>query len=448
MRTIKTILLLFFIAQATWAETIVLKGEAVTGFNRLKGEIRYRYDFAPPPFDLTGAQMVDIYNPDSDTPIPLTRTAPDDAILASTVDPYLEKIFPGFDINSTDPGAINVPLREIDTWVTGDLATRATLPFRADADVVSRHQADPETPSPITLGDWLKASGKMKLVCGPDRNRVTIKVKNLIPNRVYTVWAMWLTAQTTTFPQPFGGVPNAYITDAKGRATFVRDLSFCPTRIGPAGFEGNRLMSIITHLHSDHILYGSLPVPLTGGRPPGTVLHTQLEWNFPGVGTRLIPRLNSTHRSATPMHPLDENQKPILDITTGVSKLSRKDAKIKVQIHTNDLNPGDAYTIWWNIKNYPDNPDLTTDSFVRADGQVVSRSGKLWLRTSLHKDDDSNVLTGPGLTDPRGAEINMVIRTHGAALPRGDQLDQQLGSAETGCNPICMNSQASEIHHP
>jgi hypothetical protein len=30
------------------------------------------------------------------------------------------------------------------------------------------------------------------------------------------------------FPQPFGGVPNAYVTDGGGNATFTRDLDLCP----------------------------------------------------------------------------------------------------------------------------------------------------------------------------------------------------------------------------
>lgn len=80
----------------------------------------------------------------------------------------------------------------------------------------------------------------------------------------------------------------AFITDDKGRGQLERALNFCPLKAAQEGIEGHRLLSIITHLHSDHILYGGVPIPTATGFPPGTVLHVQLEWNFPGVGTRLI----------------------------------------------------------------------------------------------------------------------------------------------------------------
>ena len=287
-----TLCLIALFAQMVWADsTTVIKAEPVTGWNRLLGQPRYHWDFAPAPFDLAGAQTIDVYNPDGDHPLPLTPETPDDAVLATTVDPDLELIFPPFTIDQTDPDAINVPIRDIATWITGDLQGRAPLPPISEAPVVSQSQAAPASPTPITKADWLKGSGRMLIRCRKDGTaHLRIDVRDLIANRVYTVWAMWLTSDLRVFPQPMGGAPNAYVTDADGDARFERELDFCPTDVGTTGLsgDGNILLSVITHLHSDHVLYGAIPTPLFGGLPPGTVLHMQLEWNLPGVGTRLI----------------------------------------------------------------------------------------------------------------------------------------------------------------
>ncbi|NEO46548.1 MAG: hypothetical protein F6K53_39730 [Moorea sp. SIO4A1] len=287
-----------FLSQVSPAEAqkrrntnVTIEAEVVTGWNRLFGKPRYRWDFLSAPLNLAGATTMGIYNPNGQEPLPLTASTRKDAVLASIVDPFLETIFPVFDLETTDPEAVNVPLRQIDTWVSGDLSVRTPLPFQLDAPVVSRSQSNPESPNPITVADWFKASGQMQINCDSrGNNRVRVRLNNLIPNRVYTVWAMWYTAEGNIFPQPFGGVPNAYITNSRGNAVFSRQLNFCPPEAAKKGIDGNRLLSIITHLHSDHILYGAVPVPLVAGRPPGTVLHMQLEWNFPGVGTRLIKK--------------------------------------------------------------------------------------------------------------------------------------------------------------
>ena len=99
---------------------------------------------------------------------------------------------------------------------------------------------------------------------------------------------MWHLADGRIFPQPFGGVPNAYITNGNGDAVFRRMLNFFPQTAARDGIDGSRLLSIITHIHSDHILYGAVPFPGGAGFPPGSVGSMQLEWNFPGTGIRLI----------------------------------------------------------------------------------------------------------------------------------------------------------------
>ena len=124
------------------------------------------------------------------------------------------------------------------------------------------------------------------------RNEVSafldIRVRNLLANRAYTVWAMWYLAEGRIFPQPFGGIPNAYVTNRHGHAHYQRKLNFCPMRAASDGIDGSRLLSIITHIHSDQVVYGAIPFPGGAGFPPGSVGSMQLEWNFPGTGVRLI----------------------------------------------------------------------------------------------------------------------------------------------------------------
>ena len=81
-------------------------------------------------------------------------------------------------------------------------------------------------------------------------------------------------------------MPNSYVTDKKGNATFERELNFCPTDAARDGVGDKILAFLGTHLHSDHVAYGGIPAPIAAGFPPGTVLHAQLTWNL-GTGERV-----------------------------------------------------------------------------------------------------------------------------------------------------------------
>lgn len=269
--------------------TISIKAANVTGWNRYLDQPRYRWDFLAPPLDLAGANTAGAYNPGASEPLPFSPESPLDTVMASVADPFLEVVFPPFDISVVDPAAVNIPIRDVATMVRSDLVSRATLPFITEAAVTAQSQAAPDKPDPVTLADWFEASGRMHIRCLRDGTaKLDIRVRDLLPNRAYTVWAMWYLAEGRIIPQPYGGVPNGYITDAHGDADFERKLNFCPMQAARYGIEGNRLLSIITHLHSDHVLYGAIPAPSAAGLPPGTVTHMQLEWNFPGDGIPLL----------------------------------------------------------------------------------------------------------------------------------------------------------------
>lgn len=284
-------------------EVHVIQADNVTGLNRLMGQPLVRWDLEEP-WDLTGLNMLGEYVPDASEALPLTPDSPESAVLATIADPFLESFFPGFSLEVIPAEALNVPLHEVGTWVAGDLSVRSALPFQdEDSDLAAFAQAGPSELAPLTVGDWLKASGTLRIWCGKDGTaKFEIKVRDMVPNRAYTAWAVWYRPDGTVGAQPFGGTPNAWITNDRGDATLKRELNFCPTTAAREGIDGFRLLTIVTHLHSDHILYGALPAPTGLGLPAGTVTHTQLMFDL-GNGTRLP--VEKTDLSSIQRHDVD-----------------------------------------------------------------------------------------------------------------------------------------------
>jgi hypothetical protein len=255
-----------------------------TGLNRSLGQPLLEYDFMPAPFkEQFGFEMLGVYNPNGPLPLPLTADTPDTAILASFVD--VDGVGPPQAIfQNVTPELVNVPLRDIGTYADPKLARGGAIPFQSDGPIIGATQADPS--APITKGDWFKASGTLRVNCTPEGSSVSVNVKSLVPNRLYTVWALWLDPSgPKMIPVPLGGAPNVIITDKQGDGILERDLNFCPVDAALEGIDGKRLGGIGVHLHSDHAAYGPVPAPLAAGYPPGTVLHEHLGFNL-GAGKR------------------------------------------------------------------------------------------------------------------------------------------------------------------
>jgi len=281
----KTFVLLFFallVPGLSWAETFNIQGYVVTGLNRILSQPAFIFPEVEPFPAGIGFNTVGEFNPNGPDPLPLTPATPGSTILASIQDPFFDR--PNFP--PTDPLLVNVQLRDVATWVAPpNLQNRAALAPHLNVPTLAYSQAEPTSLTPITLEDWFKAKGKMQIKCEEDGNSVKIKFKGLIPNRLYTVWALWVILDENDprhgiWPQPLGGVPNVYMTDKDGDATFERKLNFCPLEAAENGVNGNVLLTIATHLHSDGVAYGGLPAPIAAGSPPGIVLHAVLEWNM------------------------------------------------------------------------------------------------------------------------------------------------------------------------
>lgn len=130
-------------------------------------------------------------------------------------------------------------------------------------------------------------------------------------------------------------------------------------------------------------------------------------------------------------------------------------------VHASGLVPGEAVTAWFGIFNNPRScatrPCSVADfanpavqgSRVNLGGRIVGLDGAASFSEFRAVGDTTRAFDGPGLLNPRRAEIHLVVRTHGpAALNNAEMLRQQLGMFNGGCPPnACVNLQVS-VHQP
>ncbi len=156
----------------------------------------------------------------------------------------------------------------------------------------------------------------------------------------------------------------------------------------------------------------------------------------------------------------------LVEIEGGWSQLIRTEDGIAMELHTYDLEPGGAYTAWWVIFNNPGacseacgeddififdaqgnltpNPEADI-SILWAAGNVAGASGDATFSAYLAEGRPTGeVVVGQGLQDAVGAEVHLVVRSHGAA--HLDKLYQQLNSFEAppalgGVCEICQDVQ-------
>ncbi|MGH7820229.1 MAG: hypothetical protein ACREQ9_10680 [Candidatus Binatia bacterium] len=122
-------------------------------------------------------------------------------------------------------------------------------------------------------------------------------------------------------------------------------------------------------------------------------------------------------------------------------------------LHTSELKPGHAYTVWWVIINEPSacasSPCASSDVLFNtgaveaevgyAAGHVVGESGDASFSAYLPTGDVPGGWFGNAFTNPLGAEIHLVLNDHGPKLPgympdmirtyRGGCTDQSLPPA-------------------
>ena len=145
------------------------------------------------------------------------------------------------------------------------------------------------------------------------------------------------------------------------------------------------------------------------------------------------------------------------------SQLVRTDQGVTATIQTHFLEPG-VYSVWWAVFNEPQNCDFpvigrcsvgdllaptiaAVPSLLWGTGHVVGPEGvgnfAAHLRVSNPRGE---VLGGPGLLNPRRAEIHVVIRGHGPAIP--GRIPEQLSTFFGGCPPNFCGNVVFAVHEP
>lgn len=127
------------------------------------------------------------------------------------------------------------------------------------------------------------------------------------------------------------------------------------------------------------------------------------------------------------------------------ARLVRNDNGISFQFHGADLDPGSAYTLWLVVVNNPDAcaadpcsaPEIinnpATDAQVGwAAGGLAGGSGKLTLAGSAKTGALSGWLADRSLGDPYGAEVHLVLNSHGPMIP--DMMPGMIKTYRGGCS--------------
>jgi hypothetical protein len=146
--------------------------------------------------------------------------------------------------------------------------------------------------------------------------------------------------------------------------------------------------------------------------------------------------------------------------TSGTELIRGKDA-VFMSLTTKNLTPGWVYTAWLGIFNNPEEcathpcsgMDFTNSavqgSRVNCGGRIIGPDGSATFGSFVGIADTTSAFDGPGLLDPKHAEIHFVVRSHGLASMDATILGQQLSKFNGGC-PMgvgCANVQAA-IHQP
>ena len=98
-----------------------------------------------------------------------------------------------------------------------------------------------------------------------------------------------------------------------------------------------------------------------------------------------------------------------LEIEGASSTLHRSKNGITVNFKTNGLIPNNAYTVWWVVFDNPGTPPGPPTQVSYATGHITGKSGIGNFTAHLK--------TGSGFNNPLTAEVHVVLRSHGQAVP-------------------------------
>ena len=146
---------------------------------------------------------------------------------------------------------------------------------------------------------------------------------------------------------------------------------------------------------------------------------------------------------------------PVIDpingnVEVGKARLYRHRRGVSMTLYSKALIPGHAYTIWWVVFNEPNQCDAAPCGesdigkpavkceILYATGKVVKRGTLGYFRAYLKEGDNAGSINDVfglpeygGLLDSKKAEVHLVVRSHGPAIP--GQIRDQIGSFGGGC---------------
>lgn len=248
-----------------------IRGVPVTGVNSVLGKPFFSWG---EPFGAAfNYPAMGVFNKDGADPLPLDANTPQSAILSTYIDPVFLALLGKPADYVVNPEWINVPLRDVPINIDFAFVQKQTLPGVREAGALELAQAQPA--NDITLGQWMEASGVVTINCSGAGADVKLRMRSLIPNRMYSVWAlMGLPPQPgstipAAFPIPIGGTPNFFMTDKNGAATFSRWMKGCPL---DTQSMGSPMLLIDVHYNANQQTYGAVVTPgFIDGNWPGII---------------------------------------------------------------------------------------------------------------------------------------------------------------------------------
>lgn len=135
---------------------------------------------------------------------------------------------------------------------------RPSYPFHEVPIPDLRHEDGPKITEPVTLGQWMKATGTLEVMVAPSRRHAAFRFEfvDLVPNSLYTVMSLRerdLDPAIPTRPGPLG-VPNVFVADEHGKARYSATIpNPFPTGDDPAR---NRVINVIVLWMSYQRSYG------------------------------------------------------------------------------------------------------------------------------------------------------------------------------------------------
>jgi hypothetical protein len=258
----------------------VIHSVVATGLNDYLG--KPVFDLGPP-FGTFGFTMVGIYNRTGTAPIPISEDASDSDLLATTVHPNF-LLIDGKTQADVNPAWLNIPLRNVPVHTDFDSIYSLTrTPLRGVRTAEPQEVAQAEPANPITLGQWKKGRGLLRIICqSKDSATLIMNVRSLLPNRIYGIGATLggvrslPLSQQVLAPFTIGGVPHLLVTDEHGDGAIERVIKFCP--LDPE--STNRTVLVMNLLYySRHQNYGAVPEPvLVNGLWLGLVTHNHIQF--------------------------------------------------------------------------------------------------------------------------------------------------------------------------